>query len=86
MGSLTLLPGAPGLPWSYARLEIGPCSMIVSKGASGWVYIDMLGPACLPLPVLLLLHGCRAPATSPLSLPCSWFLFPYVRSWRTPTR
>ena len=37
MGSLTLLPGAPGLPWSYARLEIGPCSMIVSTGAGGWV-------------------------------------------------
>lgn len=29
MGSLTLLPGPPGLPISWARLEIGPCSMIV---------------------------------------------------------
>lgn len=30
LGSLTLLPGPPGLSVSYALLEIGPCAMILA--------------------------------------------------------
>ena len=42
LGSLTLLPGPPGLSVSYALLEIGPCAMIVSHIVEGgWAWVDI---------------------------------------------
>lgn len=38
LGRLTLLPGPPGISMSYALLEIGPCSMIVS-GSAPWQWL-----------------------------------------------